>query len=88
MGKVTTRDGPEIFDKDRGEGRPVLASMFGPNGQRVLALIIRIPSLAAGQVDQVTSAWKRGDPIGRAHAWARLNRAATEDLDRGGPGPP
>jgi hypothetical protein len=57
----------------------VVASMFGPNGQRVLALIIRIPSLTADQVDQVTSAWKRGDPIGRAHAWAELNRAATEE---------
>jgi hypothetical protein len=79
MGKVTTRDRTEIFDKDRGEGRPVVASMFGPNGQRVLALIIRIPSLTADQVAQVTSAWKRGDPIGRAHAWAQLNRAATEE---------
>ncbi len=79
MGKVTTRDGTEIFDKGWGEGRPVVASMFGPNGRRVLALIIRIPSLTAGQVDQVTSAWKRGDPRGRAHAWARLNRAAIEE---------
>ena len=78
MGKVTTRDGTEIFDKDWGEGRPVVAAVFGPNGQRVLALIIRIPSLTAGQVDRVTSAWKRGDPLGRAYAWARLNRAATE----------
>jgi hypothetical protein len=79
MGKVTTRDGTEIFDKDRGEGRPVVAAMFGPDGQRVLALIIRLPSLTADQVDQVTSAWKRGDPRGRAHAWAQLNRAATDE---------
>ena len=41
-----------------------MAAVFGPNGQRVLALIIRIPSLTAEQVDQVTSAWKHGDPIG------------------------
>jgi hypothetical protein len=79
MGKVTARDGTEIFDKDRGEGLPVVASMFGPNGQRVLALIIRLPSLTGDQVDQVTSAWKHGDPRGRAHAWAQLNRAATEE---------
>ena len=79
MGKVTTRDGTEILDTDREEGRPVVAAMFGPDGQRVLALIIRIPSLTADQVDQVTSAWKRGDPIGRAYAWAQLNRAATEE---------
>jgi hypothetical protein len=79
MGKVTARDGTEIFDKDRGEGRPVVASMFGPNGQRVLALIIRLPSLTGNQVDQVTSAWKHEDPRGRAHAWAQLNRAATEE---------
>jgi len=79
MGKVTTRDVTEILDKDRREGRPVVATMFGPDGQRVLALIIRLPSLNADQVDQVTSAWKRGDPSGRAHAWAQLNRAATDE---------
>jgi hypothetical protein len=45
MGIVTTRDGTEILDKDRREGRPVVATMFGPDGQRVLALIIRLPSL-------------------------------------------
>ena len=79
MGKVTTRDVTEILDKDRREGRPVVATMFGPDGQRVLALIIRLPSLTADQVDQVTSAWKRGDPSGRAHAWAQLNRATTDE---------
>jgi hypothetical protein len=79
MGMVTTRNGTEILDKDRREGRPVVATMFGPDGQRVLALIIRLPSLTADQVDQVTSAWKRGDPSGRAHAWAQLNRAATDE---------
>ena len=50
-----------------------MAAVFGPDGQRMLALIIRIPSLTAGQVDRVTSAWKRGDPRGRAHALARIS---------------
>ena len=72
------------------EGRPVVAAVSGPNGQRVLALIIRIPSLTAGQVDRVTSAWKRGDPRGRAYALAthmsvrrkRLRRSLAADPGR------
>jgi hypothetical protein len=55
-----------------------MTSMFGPNGQRVLALIAAISGLSADQVDQVTVAWKQGNPRGRARAWARLNRAADE----------
>ena len=73
-----------------GEGRPVVAAVFGPDGQRVLKLIIRIPSLTAGQVDRVTGAWKRGAPRGRAHAWAkhvsiqrtRLRRSLAADPGR------
>jgi len=73
-----------------GEGRPVVAAVFGPNGQRVLALMIRIPGLTAGQVDRVTGAWKRGDPRGRAHALAkhvsiqrgRLRRSLASDPGR------
>ena len=56
-----------------------MTSMFGPHGQRVLALITCIQGLSADQVDQVTSAWRRSSPGGRARAWAQLNRAATED---------
>ena len=56
-----------------------MMSMFGPNGQRVLALIACIPGLSADQVDQVTAAWKRGSPDGRARAWAHLSRATDED---------
>ena len=56
-----------------------MMSMFGPNGQRVLALIACIPGLSADQVDQVTVAWKRGSPDGRARAWAHLSRATDED---------
>jgi hypothetical protein len=56
-----------------------MTSMFGPNGQRVLALIAAIPGLSADQVDQVTVAWKRGSADRRAHAWVNLNRMTGED---------
>ena len=56
-----------------------MTSMFGPNGQQVLALIACITGLSADQVDQVTGAWKRGSARGRARAWAHLNRAAPGD---------
>ena len=56
-----------------------MTSMFGPHGQRVLAVIICIQGLSAGQVDQVTSAWRRSSPAGRARAWAELNQSATEE---------
>jgi hypothetical protein len=56
-----------------------MTSMFGPNGQRVLALIIAIPGLTADQVDEVTSAWKQGCPRARAQAWAQITRAVAEE---------
>jgi hypothetical protein len=56
-----------------------MTSMFGPHGQRVLALITCIQGLSADQVDQVTNAWRRSSPDGRARAWAQLNQATTED---------
>ena len=56
-----------------------MTSTFGPNSQRVLALIACIPGLSPGQVDQVISAWKRGNPRARDRAWAQLNRITTED---------
>ena len=56
-----------------------MMSMFGPNGQRVLALIAAIPGLSADQVDQVTVAWKQGSPDGHGRAWANLNRMTDED---------
>jgi hypothetical protein len=56
-----------------------MTSMFGPNGQRVLALIAAIPGLSADQVDQVTVAWRRGSADRRARAWAKLNRLTGED---------
>lgn len=60
-------------------GAPLMTSMFGPNGQRVLALVTSIPGLSISQVDQVTGAWKRGSPPARAEAWAELNSAKAED---------
>jgi len=56
-----------------------MMSMFGPNGQRVLALIAAIPGLTADQVDQVTAAWRRASPDDRSRAWAQLSRMTSED---------
>jgi hypothetical protein len=56
-----------------------MTSLFGSNGQQVLALIASIPRLSAEQVDEVTSAWRRSSPRGRSQAWAHLSRAADED---------
>jgi hypothetical protein len=56
-----------------------MTSIFGPNGQRVLALVSAIPGLSAEQVDQVTSAWKHASARDRAQAWAQLDRASGED---------
>ena len=57
----------------------VTTSIFGSNGQRVLALITGIPALSADQVDQVTGTWKQGNPDDRASAWAQLNGTTTEE---------
>lgn len=56
-----------------------MMSMFGPNGQRVLALIAAISGLSAAQVDQVTVAWRRSSADCRGRAWAKLNRVTDED---------
>lgn len=68
---------PEAEREPRRSG--VTTSIFGPNGQRVLALITGIPVLSAEQVDQVTGMWKRGNPDDRASAWAQLNGTTTEE---------
>jgi hypothetical protein len=57
----------------------VTTSIFGPNGQRVLALITGIPALSADQVDQVSGTWKLASADDRASAWAKLNGTTTED---------
>jgi hypothetical protein len=56
-----------------------MTSTFGPNSQRVLALIASIPGMPGGQVDRVISAWKRVSPRSRAQAWTHLTRITTED---------
>lgn len=56
-----------------------MRSMFGPNGQQVLALIASIAGLSAEQVDQVTSAWRRHSAQDRNRAWAHLCRTTGED---------
>ena len=56
-----------------------MTSIFGRNGQRVLALITGIPVLSADQVDQVTGTWKQGNPDDRASAWAQLNGTTSEE---------
>ena len=68
---------PEAEREPRRSG--VTTSIFGPNGQRVLALITGIPVLSADQVDQVTGTWKQGNPQDRASAWAQLNGTTTEE---------
>ena len=67
-------------EREREPRRPdVTTSIFGPNGQRVLALITGIPVLSADQVDQVTGTWKQGSADDRASAWAQLNGTITEE---------
>ena len=54
-----------------------MRSMFGPNGQQVLALLACIPEMSADQMDQVTTAWRRGSPRDRDRA--QLSRTVGED---------
>ena len=54
-----------------------MTSVFNPCDQRVPALIRCISDLCGGEVDQVTSAWRREDAYDRARAWAQINRVAT-----------
>jgi hypothetical protein len=55
-----------------------MTSIFGPYGQQVLGLIASIPGLSGDQVDEVVTAWKRGNPRDRTRAWAQLSRTAAE----------
>ncbi|HEX6520419.1 MAG TPA: hypothetical protein VF070_10485 [Streptosporangiaceae bacterium] len=61
-----------------------MRSIFGPNRQQVLALIASISAMSAEQVDQVTSAWRLGNPRHRNQAWAQLSRTIREDEQRYG----
>ena len=70
---------PEAERESEPRRPDVTTSIFGPNGQRVLALITGIPVLSADQVDQVTGTWKQGSADDRASAWAQLNGTVTEE---------
>ena len=70
---------PEAEREPRRSG--ITTSIFGPNGQRVLALITGIPVLSADQVDQVTGMWKQANPDDRASAWAQLSALEQARLD-------
>lgn len=61
-----------------------MRSIFGANGQQVLVLIASISAMSAEQVDQVTSAWRRGNSRHRNQAWAQLSRTTGEDEQRYG----
>ena len=61
----------------------LIQSIFGRNGQRVLALLAGIADLSAEQADQVTTAWKQERIPDRATAWARLIGTTTEQERHG-----
>lgn len=56
-----------------------MTSMFGPNGDQVLALIASIQRLSGEQMDQVANAWRQSSSRGRNRAWVQLSRTGRED---------
>jgi hypothetical protein len=52
--------------------------IFGPNTQRVLAYLARLPDLSAEDIGKVTNAWWQTNVRDRAEAWVQVHRAATE----------
>ena len=52
--------------------------IFGPQTQRLLALLADLRDLSPAEVDRVTSAWKQVRGIDRAEAWAQLQRVTTQ----------
>jgi hypothetical protein len=53
--------------------------MFGPQTQRLLALLADLRGLSPAEVDRVTSAWKQVRGLDRAEAWAQLQRVTTQN---------
>jgi hypothetical protein len=47
-----------------------MQSISGRNGQRALALIIRLARLSAKEVDEVADAWRQGSALDRGRAAA------------------
>jgi len=56
-----------------------MKEIFGPNTDRILALLGNLHELSAKQIDQVTSTWKQASDLDRAEAWARLLRGSADD---------
>jgi hypothetical protein len=52
--------------------------IFGPNTQRVLAFLARLPDLSPEEIGKVTNAWWQTNNRDRAEAWAQVQRAAPE----------
>jgi hypothetical protein len=52
--------------------------IFGPQTQRLLALVADLRDLSPGEVDRVASAWKQVRGQDRAEAWAQLQRVTTQ----------
>jgi hypothetical protein len=57
----------------------IMKDIFGPNTDRILALLGNLHELSAKQVDQVTSTWKQASDLERAEAWARLLRGSADN---------
>jgi hypothetical protein len=53
--------------------------MFGPQTQRLLALLADLRDLSPAEVDRVTSAWKQVRDLDRAEAWVQLQRVTTQN---------
>jgi hypothetical protein len=52
--------------------------IFGPNTQRVLAFLARLPDLSPEEIGKVTNAWWQTNDRDRAEAWVAVHCAATE----------
>ena len=56
-----------------------LRAIFGPHTGRVLQFLISLRNLSPADMDSVTSAWTKVDPVDRALAWAHLVTAVNEE---------
>jgi hypothetical protein len=56
-----------------------MKKVFGPHTRQVLEVLAGLRSLAPGDVDLVTVAWKHASAEERAEAWAQLHRATSRD---------
>ena len=52
--------------------------IFGPNTQRVLTFLARLPDLSPEDIVKVTEAWRQTNDLDRAQAWVQVHHAATE----------